>query len=100
MSSPDELAPIPDSARPKLDRRVRLRFDRARGRHMLLYPERGMALNPSAAAIAELCSGEYSLAEIVERLHAANSGASRSQIEHDVRSFLRALQERALLRFI
>ena len=99
MSEPDEPGPIPDSARPKLDSRVRLRFDRARGRHMLLYPERGMALNASAAAIAELCNGQYSLAEIVERLHAANSSASRSQIENDVRSFLGALQKRALLRF-
>jgi coenzyme PQQ biosynthesis protein PqqD len=90
---------IPDTARPQLASRVRLRFDRARGRHMLLYPERGMALNASAAAIAELCSGELSVAEIVERLHGASGGATRDEVERDVRAFLSALQERALLRF-
>jgi coenzyme PQQ biosynthesis protein PqqD len=90
----------PPGARPQLASKVRLRFDRARGQHMLLYPERGMALNPSAAAIAELCNGQLRVDEIVERLHAANSGADRAALQRDVEAFLSALQARALLRFV
>jgi coenzyme PQQ biosynthesis protein PqqD len=64
---------------------------------MLLYPERGMALNASAARIAELCTGEHSLAQIVDQLHARAGGATRERIEADVQAFLSALLQRGLL---
>jgi coenzyme PQQ biosynthesis protein PqqD len=91
------VSEIADDARPRLARKARLRFDRRRGQHMLLYPERGMALSASAAAIAELCTGELTVREIAARLAAANSGASPQQIASDVRGFLSALAERALV---
>ena len=89
---------IAGDARPLLAAKVRLRFDRHSGHHMLLYPERGMVLNESAARIAGLCNGDSSVSEIVDRLHADSPGATREQIEADVQAFLQALQERALLR--
>ena len=36
---------IPPSSRPALAGKARLRFDRASGGYLLLYPERGLALN-------------------------------------------------------
>ena len=88
---------IDPRARPCLASKVRLRFDRHSQQHMLVYPDRGMLLNPSAASILELCTGENSLQTIVERLAAA-SGGTASQVEADVQSFLGALLERALIR--
>ena len=88
---------IDPRARPRLASKVRLRFDRHSQQHMLVYPDRGMLLNPSAASILELCSGENSLQAIVEQLTAASGGAA-SQVEADVQSFLGALLERALIR--
>jgi coenzyme PQQ biosynthesis protein PqqD len=85
-------------ARPRFASKVRLRFDRHTQRHVLLYPEKGMVLNPSAEAIAQLCTGENTVADIVERLHAAAGGATREEVERGVHDFLQALLERALIR--
>jgi coenzyme PQQ biosynthesis protein PqqD len=90
-------APIPAEARPKLARKVRLRFDRHSNAHWLVYPERGMKLSASAASIAALCTGVKTLQQIVDELHAGAPGASREQIDQDVRQFLGALRDRSLL---
>jgi pyrroloquinoline quinone biosynthesis protein D len=84
-------------ARPKLASKVRLKFDRHSGRHWLLYPERGLALNASAARVAGLCTGERSVDQIIDALHEASPDAPRSQIAADVEQFLDALQVRALV---
>jgi pyrroloquinoline quinone biosynthesis protein D len=89
--------PIPDDARPKLARKVRLRFDRHDNAHWLIYPERGMKLSRSAAAIAALCTGNKTLQQVVDALHADAPGASRDQIAQDVQRFLGALRDRSLL---
>ena len=88
---------IDRAAKPRLASKVRLRFDRHSQQHMLLYPDHGMLLNPSAVSILELCTGENSLATIVEHLTAA-TGGTPSQVEADVQDFLGALLERALIR--
>jgi coenzyme PQQ biosynthesis protein PqqD len=98
MSAPSERArTLPPDARPRLARKVRLHFDRHAQRHMLLYPERGLVLNGSAATIAQLCTGEHSVEQIVQRLHQASAGATREEVERDVQAFLGALRARALL---
>ena len=89
---------IGKEVRPRLASKARLRFDRHAQRHMLLYPDRGMLLNPSAAAIVQLCTGENTLEQIVQQLSAADSGASPAQLEQDVQAFLAQLLERALVR--
>lgn len=55
-------------ARPALARGTRLRWDAVRQRHVLLFPEGVLALNPSAAAVLELCDGQRSVDDIVEEL--------------------------------
>ncbi len=82
---------------PKLAKKARLRFDRHQGQHMLLYPERGLLLSASAAAIAERCDGSRSVAEISKQLAAAADGSSEAEIERDVIAFLEDLAARGLL---
>ena len=54
--------------RPRLARHVRLSFDRARHRHVLLLPETVVVLNGSGADILELCDGRRTVAEVVAEL--------------------------------
>ena len=91
---------IANDARPILARKVRLKLDRHTGEHWLIYPERGLRLNASAARIAALCQGELQVSEIVERLASEASAQSRDRIEQDVQRFLASLSERGLLSWI
>ena len=56
-------------SRPRLARKARLRTDPLSGDTLLLFPEHGLILNPSAAAILRLCDGR-SAAEIAVELGA------------------------------
>jgi pyrroloquinoline quinone biosynthesis protein D len=64
---------------------------------MLLYPEKGMLLNATGTAILQLCSGEHTLAAIIDKLAETYAGQPKSTIEAEVRSFLGALVERGLI---
>jgi pyrroloquinoline quinone biosynthesis protein D len=55
--------------RPRLAPHVRLTFDRARDRHVLLTPESVTVLNGTAAAVLGLCDGERTVTDIVAALH-------------------------------
>jgi pyrroloquinoline quinone biosynthesis protein D len=55
--------------RPRLAPHVRLTFDPARDRHVLLTPESVTVLNGTAAAVLGLCDGERSVADILAALH-------------------------------
>ena len=78
---------ISADSRPQLARKTRLRTDRLTGETLLLYPEHGLVLNPSAAAILRLCDGR-SAAEIARELAAPLD---------DVLEFLRTLNDRGLV---
>ena len=58
-----------DADRPHLAPHVRLTFDSARERHVLLAPETVSVLNDSGATILGLCDGDRTVAEIVAELH-------------------------------
>jgi pyrroloquinoline quinone biosynthesis protein D len=51
------MAAVSADSRPRLARKARLRTDRVTGETLLLYPEHGLILNASAAAILRLCDG-------------------------------------------
>lgn len=92
------LPPIEPSFVPKLAKKARLRFDHHAHGYMLVYPERGLALNDSAAEIAARCDGTRSIAEIAEELaELAGDRAARDGIEVDVLAFVRDLGARGLL---
>jgi coenzyme PQQ biosynthesis protein PqqD len=88
---------IAAGSRPRLARKARLRVDPRTGKHMLLYPERGLELTESAARVAKLCGEGLTVAQIVDRLAAAHADADHARIEAEVLSFLRALEDRGLL---
>ena len=90
---------IPGDARPRLAAKARIRFDRVSERYLLLYPERGLQLNPTAAEIVRLCTGEHTVAEILERLAGKYPGQPRAAIEREMGEFLAALVERGLVRY-
>jgi coenzyme PQQ biosynthesis protein PqqD len=90
---------IAADARPRLTPKARIRFDRRTDRYMLLYPERGLELNPTAADIVRLCTGEHTVTEIVERLAEKYPTQPRPAIEHEMEEFLAALAERGLVRY-
>jgi pyrroloquinoline quinone biosynthesis protein D len=57
-----------DADRPRLAPHVRLTFDSARGRPVLLAPETVSVLNDTGATILGLCDGERTVAEILAEL--------------------------------
>ena len=80
--------------RPRLGRHVRLRFDPARGRHVLLTPEVVTVLNGTGAAVLGLCDGQRTVAEIVAELR----GSYDSVDDAEVCAFLDRLAARGCLR--
>lgn len=64
----DARSPVQLSSCPALARHIRLSFDRARDRHVLLGPESVSMLNGTGAAILGLCDGQRTVAEIAEQL--------------------------------
>jgi pyrroloquinoline quinone biosynthesis protein E len=84
--------------RPRLARGARVRPDPRDGTPVLLSPERGLRLSPSAAAIVSLCDGDRAIDEIVGVLWSRHgAGADRARIETDVRSLLGELHARGLV---
>jgi pyrroloquinoline quinone biosynthesis protein D len=76
----------PDS-RPQLARKARLRADRITGETLLLYPEHGLVLNRSAAAILRLCDGR-TVSDIAAELTAPLD---------DILEFLLVMRDRGLV---
>ena len=87
---------ISAESRPRLAAKARLRFDRKASRYMLLYPERGLVLNTTAADVLQLCTGERTVESIVEEL-AQRYGHEAPAVEREVMSFLTAMAERGLV---
>jgi pyrroloquinoline quinone biosynthesis protein D len=83
------IQPRPAS-RPCLAPHVRLTFDPARQRHVLLTPEMVTVLNDTGAAIVSLCDGRRTMTEIMAEL--------RERYDHvddeEVRLFLARLVTR------
>jgi coenzyme PQQ biosynthesis protein PqqD len=87
---------IPPEGRPALASKARLRADRVSGRTILLYPERGLMLSASAAAILQLCDARRTVDEIVDAL-VGSTGAERATITSDVNALLETLAARGLV---
>jgi pyrroloquinoline quinone biosynthesis protein D len=85
------------AARPRLAAKARLRWDRKAERFMLLYPERGLVLNATAADVVRLCTGELTVGAIVDQLAARYASQPREAVEREVLTFLTRMAERALV---
>ena len=80
--------------RPRLVTGARLRYDDVREEHVLLVPEGVVRLNPTAAAVLELCDGERSLEEIVGTLSERYEGAD---VRDDILELVDAMTQRGLV---
>ena len=81
-------------SRPRLVTGARLQYDDVREEHLLLVPEGAVRLNPTAAAVLELCDGERSLDEIVNTLSARYDGAD---LRDDVQGLVDGLTQKGLV---
>lgn len=88
---------IHGDARPRISDRARMKIDRRSGRYVLLYPERGLVLSPTAAEIVERCRGEQTVVEIAAALAVRYAPVSHEIIDTELRSFLEDLRVRGLL---
>ncbi|MFQ5972963.1 MAG: pyrroloquinoline quinone biosynthesis peptide chaperone PqqD [Alphaproteobacteria bacterium] len=93
MSARVEIQPM---SVPKLPRHVKLRFDKSRDRWVILAPERVLVPDEIALEIVKRCTGEASVAAIVDDL-AASFGAPREEVESDVASLLQDLADKGLM---
>ena len=80
--------------RPRLVTGARLQYDDVREEHLLLVPEGAVRLNPTAAAVLELCDGERSLDEIVGTLSERYEGAD---LRDDVLGLVNGLTQKGLV---
>jgi pyrroloquinoline quinone biosynthesis protein D len=79
--------------RPHLPRQVRMEWDPARKRQVLLAPEGVLVLNQTGATILSLCDGERTVVEIVEELR-----GKYNRVDGDeVRNFLARLVAKRLV---
>ena len=92
-----EAAPaIAADACPRLPRGVRLVHNEAQGGWVLLAPERVFKADAIAAEVVKRCTGEATLAAIVDDLAKAFS-APRDRVLADVTALLRGLADKRLL---
>ena len=87
---------ISPDAKPRLPRGVRLTHNEAQGGWVLLAPERVFKAEGPASEIIKRCTGEATVAEIVDDL-AKTFNAPRERIEADVSKLLFGLAEKKLL---
>jgi pyrroloquinoline quinone biosynthesis protein D len=87
---------IAPEAKPRLPRGVRLTNSEAQGGWVLLAPERIFKADAIAVEILKRCTGEATLAEIVDDL-AKTFNAPRDVISKDVSALLSGLADKKLL---
>ena len=88
-------APSLDS-KPKLAPKTKLRLDPKTNKYILLYPEKGLLLNPTGAAILKHCDGEQTLAAIIAALAVEFQGDADA-LRPEVLTFVQGLLDRGLL---
>src|SRR5579859_5529296 len=96
MTDPGRDTPLTADACPRLAAGVRIQPDKVSGKPALLYPEGVLLLNPTGAAIVELCDGVSTVEEIVAEL-AQRYQAPADQLSADVIDYLERLHARGLL---
>ena len=81
---------------PRLPRHIKLRHDAARGRWIILAPERLFSPDAVAVAVLKLCDGSRTVEQIVLELAQAYS-APQDQILTDVTAMLQELADKGVV---
>jgi pyrroloquinoline quinone biosynthesis protein D len=87
---------IDPTTRLRLSSKTRVQIDKITGKLTLLYPEGVLLLNPTGAAIVELCDGHHTVGEIVSNL-AARYDLTPERLSVDIAEYLERLRERGLV---
>ncbi len=87
---------IGEASRPALPRHVKFRFDETRQAWVILAPERVLAPDETAVEVLQLCDGERTVSDMVDRL-AAKYAADRKDIGADVIAMLQDLADKGFL---
>jgi pyrroloquinoline quinone biosynthesis protein D len=90
-------AAVADDAKPRLPRGVRLTHNEAQGGWVLLAPERVFKADAITVEILKRCTGDATVASIVDDLAQTFAGAPRERIHGDVVTLLGGLKEKKLL---
>jgi pyrroloquinoline quinone biosynthesis protein D len=90
------MTDVSPNAKPRLPRGVRLAHNEAQGGWVLLAPERVFKADAIAAEIVKRCTGEATVAEIVDDL-AKTFDAPRERIATDVTTMLTGLIDKRLI---
>jgi pyrroloquinoline quinone biosynthesis protein D len=85
--------------RPRLARKVRLKFDALEKQFLVLYPERGIKLSDSAAEILQRCDGERTVETIASELAHA-TGAPLAVVRKDVTAFVEEMKKRGIVELV
>lgn len=93
----EHVANVLATSHPRLPRGVRLVHSEAQGGWVLLAPERVFKADAIAHQILKRCTGEASVAQIVDDLAKAFAGAPRERIEVDVVKLIGGLADKKLL---
>ena len=96
MNDVDKTHSVTEEARPRLPRGVRLVHNEAQGGFVLLAPERVFKADAIAAEILRRCTGEATVAAIVDDL-AKTFSAPRERVLTDVTKLLGSLADKRLL---
>jgi pyrroloquinoline quinone biosynthesis protein D len=96
MNEVEKVSAVSEDARPRLPRGVRLVHNEAQGGFVLLAPERVFKADAIAAEILKRCTGEATVAAIVDDL-AKTFAAPRERILADVTKLLGSLADKRLL---
>ncbi len=88
---------IVDDSAPKLPRHAKLRFDKPRGKWIILAPERVFELDAVAHEVVALCDGERTLGRIIDVLAEKFDQAPRDVIAGDVTAMLQGLADKGFI---
>jgi pyrroloquinoline quinone biosynthesis protein D len=88
---------ISAASKPFLPRHVKLRHDEARGRWIILAPERVFTPNAIAVAVLRLCDGGQTVADLANAL-ALSYNAPKEQIMADVIAMLQDLADKGVVK--
>ena len=88
--------PLSLELKPKLAPKTKLRLDPKTGKYILLYPEKGLLLNPTGAAILKLCTGEQTLSAIIATL-VVEFQSDTERVQAEVVTFVQGLLDRGLV---
>jgi pyrroloquinoline quinone biosynthesis protein D len=87
---------IGDDSRPRLAAGVRMQTDKVTGQPVLLYAEVVVQLNPTGAAILELCDGQRSVQGLLTEL-GGKFNVDGKVLRTDVIEYLERLRQRRLV---